>query len=1103
MRWIIVLVLCAFLQVGFASSAQKINLTKTNASIKDVFKEIKKQTGYTFVYLTDVLDHASPISIELKDATIEEAVSKCLESQGLEFTIKNKTIVLNLPAKQGIQTLNTSTIQQKDRVVGMVVDADGLPVPNATVQVKGTKLATRTDDQGRFVLSTSTSADLKLQVTCVGFAPQEVTYKTTDNNITVKLVSSSQEIEDAVVTGIYTRSREDFTGSAATFTAEQLKMVGSQNILLSLRTLDPSFAITDNNEFGSDPNTLPDMDIRGKTSIIGLSQEYENDPNQPLFILDGYETSLRTIYDLNIDRVESITILKDASATAIYGSKAANGVIVVETKQPEAGKFRINYNLNTTFSFADLSDYNLMNAAEKLEFELLSGLYGPTDQNGKLILEQPQGLRREALYYQRLAEIQRGVDSYFMNEPLRTGLTQGHNIRMDGGDQVMRYGIGFSYNNVEGVMKGSSRNTYNGNLTLNYRAKKFTFNNNLTLNYGDGLREPVPFSAYSEANPFFRKYNEFGSIKRSLDIDTTGLVDVHTYNPMYNATLNYLDKSPTFGFSNNLDVEWRAHSAIRVRGRFSLNKSENISERFTGPSHTMYDRTQASDKGAYSMSKTDAFRYNTDLTATYGKLLNNLHMVNFVTGLRMDHKSDVMHGFNVRGFMEDAYPNPAFANGYIQGSKPQYKQTEARSASYYLNTSYTYDRRYLMDASLRQDGSSLFGVKNKFTFSWAAGLSWNIHNEKFMKDLPWISYFKIRGSIGMPGNQNFDARMTMNIYEYTQENQNPFSLAARVRTWGNQDLDWQQTLDKNLGIDIELLNRKFRLNVDFVDKLTDPLLVFVDVPTSTGSTTVPKNIGAQATKGYTVTLNWQAIRMANNLGLALNANVRRLKNTYSGFGSALDRFNIENQSKSLQRFMDGGSPSDMYAVRSAGIDPATGREVFIKRDGTQTFVHDYADEVLVGTSTPKAEGVVGSTFNYKGFSVQMNFRYTFGKQVQLSSLFNKVENISSDGLRVNHDRRALYDRWQKPGDITKFKGISLTEQTQMTDRFIADENTFSAESISFSYRMLGNRLAAYGISSLTMRASTNQIFRISTVSEERGIRYPFARSFNFGLGIGF
>ena len=382
------------------------------------------------------------------------------------------------------------------------------------------------------------------------------------------------------------------------------------------------------------------------------------------------------------------------------------------------------------------------------------------------------------------------------------------------------------------------------------------------------------------------------------------------------------------------------------------------------------------------------------------------------------------------------------------------------------------------------------------------GLGWNVHNESFFKGQDWLNYLKLRFSIGNPGNQNFDAYISMNVYGYSTAYPNPLGLSAIISTWGNNNLKWQKTLDQNYGIDLAFLKSRLKITVDYFVKTTDPLLVNVQTPTSTGTSQVPMNIGKQLTEGITAVLNY-TILQKENMNLNFNMNARHITSEYRNIGTALDQYNKENSSSNLTRYYDGGSSSDLWAVRSAGIDPGSGREIFIKKDGTQTFVHDTDDEVVVGNSTPKLEGVIGASFYYKGFSASVNLRYRLGGQIFMSTLYNKVENISENDLQYNQDKRALYDRWQKPGDATKFKSISLTSSTPISSRFVVDENTLSGESISLGYETSAAWLRHVGVSSMTIRGYMNDIFRLSTVKEERGLDYPFARTVAFSLGIRF
>ena len=1100
MRLTMLFLLMTFVSLTATALGQRTTIKLDNVDLQVAFNEIKQKMGYTFVYNDQVVKNVGKVSVNVTSSDIKYILAKCLEGTSLDFYIEDNIVVIKSKAEQARETERKPVT-----VKGKVVDEKKQPLPGVTVLLKGTTLGVTTGGEGDFSIVITDTTKAELVFSFIGMVSQTIPYKSIPKGEwTIVLKDDVQEMDEVVVTGIYSRKKESFTGSSTTYTAKELKTIGNQNVLQSLKTMDPSFAIVENNQFGSDPNRLPDINVRGKTSVIGLTQEYEVDPNQPLFILDGFETTLKTISDLSMDRVQSITVLKDAAATAIYGSKAANGVVVVETKAPAPGTLRLTYNGNLNLSFADLSDYNLMNSKEKLEFERLAGYYGDLDANGEIESEYYQ-----RLYYQRLAEVKRGVDTYWMSEPLRFATSHSHNLFAEGGDDRMRYGLGFSYNKTQGVMKGSDRDVINGNVQLLYRYKSLSFKNYLNLDYSMSSREKVAFSKFSQANPYHRKKNEDGVVEQVLEIYTdsdanspTYLQELKNYNPLYDMTLGSSDETSSFGFTNNFEIDWQVFDGLRAKGRFSISKSTDRGEVFKSPNASDYAETASTERGSYRETRDENLSYDGDLNVTYAKLFNEVHMVNAVGGIRLASSKSQSSGYESIGFIDDRYSNPSFSSGYPTGGKPSYFTSEKRSASYYLNAGYAYDDRYLLDVNLRSDGSSVFGLSQQFTTTWAIGLAWNVHKENFFQNQNWLNFLKLRFSIGNPGNQNFDAYISMNVYKYATGYPNPFGVSAIVSTWGNNDLDWQKTIDQNYGIDLAFLNNRLKVTVDYFYKNTDPLLVYVQTPTSTGTSTVPMNLGKQVSQGLTATLNYMILQR-ENMSWNFNFNARHITYEYRNIGTALDKFNQENRSSNLVRYYDGGSPSDLWAVRSAGIDPASGREIFIKKDGTQTFEHDYADEVVVGNSDPKVEGVIGTSFYYKGFSASVNLRYRLGGQIFMSTLYDKVENISENALQYNQDKRALYDRWQKPGDVSKYKSISLTEATPMSSRFIADENTLSGESISFGYETQAKWLHRIGASSMTIRGYMNDIFRISTVKNERGLDYPFARTVAFSLGLTF
>lgn len=1073
------------------SQHQRLSIELKNVSLEEFIAAVKQRCDIGFIYDYNRVKNVTGITVQAENEELSKVLEQALKHTGFYAEIDHNTIILRKAA-------TPQAVENVKIIKGKVQSIDGDLLPGVTVLIKGTTLGGVTNEKGDFQLTIPDPIGKVLVFSFVGMQPQEVTIKNTDPlNITLRETAS--EMEEVVVTGIYSRKKESFTGSSTTYSAKELKTVGTFNILQSLKTLDPSFAIIENNQFGSDPNRMPEININGKSSIAGLNSEYDNDPNQPLFILDGFETTLATINDLSMDRVESITILKDATSTAIYGAKAANGVVVVETKKPEAGRLRVNYGGNFSFAWADLSDYNMMNSAEKLEFEKLSGYYGQYNEDGEFFSDESS---RD--YYNRLAEVRRGVNTYWLNEPLRLAVTHGHNLFIEGGDNSMRYSIGISYRKNQGVMKGSDRDALNGNFRLIYRYKKLSFTNYANLDFGNAISENASFSDFSRANPYYRKRDEYGLIIKILEAFPTSKANVYTYvyNPLFDMEQNSLNRTKTFTFTNNFEIEWRVLEALRLRGRFNVTKGTTKQLQFASPNLTRYVDAELTDRGSYSENNGENTSYTGDLTFTFGKVFRENHQVNLVGGMNFQSRNSNASGYSVQGFLTDRFDNPAFSNGYTAGSRPTYTETENRSASYFINGGYSFDNRYLIDGNFRMDGASVFGANNLFTKTWSVGVGWNVHNENFLKKLDWISYLKLRFSVGNPGNQNIEAKMANNMYSYVTSYPNPFGMSATVSKWGNKNLDWQKTKNYNYGIDVEILKRRLRMTLDYYMKKSDPQIISVELPPSTGSSSVPMNMGGLKSYGYTLSATVTLMRK-DDIYWTINANLRHSVSEYYNIGNLLEKLNKINVSRNLQRYYDGATTSALWAVRSLGIDPATGREVFLKKDGTQTYTHNYDDEVRVGDSTPKMEGVVGTSFYYKGFSLNVNFRYRTGGQVFMQTLFDKVENISEEGLRRNQDKRALYDRWQKPGDKSKFKAISLTDSTPISSRFVEDENTFSCESLSLGYETTAKWLNRIGAASFNVRASMNEIFRISTVKNERGLDYPFERSMNVSLGLRF
>ena len=1064
---------------------EKLALSSTQLTVREIFDAISSQLRYDVFYNGEQLDLNRKVKFAQQVLNLEQVLDAVANNR-FKYTLEDRTIILTPLTTP--QTVNSVTL------TGQVTDQSNTPLPGVTVLVKGTKLGTSTDPEGNFKLSLPQQENTILIFSFIGMESQEVPVGDPKKPIKVILKETAENLKEVVVTGIFTRKKKSFTGSASTYTASELKTAGTQNILQSLKTLDPSFAILDNTLYGSDPNRLPNMEIRGKSSMLGMRDELEADPNQPLFILDGFESSLSVINDMDINRIASITILKDAASTAIYGSKAANGVVVVETVKPQAGKLMVSYNGNANISMPDLSSYNLMNAKEKLAFEKLAGKYTPASWSATSEFEL------QKLYNQKLAEIESGIDTYWLTEPLRVGVNQKHSLYIEGGEGSFLFGIRAGYNGISGVMEKSNREVISGNIDLIYRIKKFQFSNKFSMTNTKIKNPIVDFSEYAAANPYYKKRDEEGNIGKWLENNDY----TKAANPLWNASQNSRDEGKQLALSNYFVAEYTPLEALKVRARFGISYGNDDTEKFISRNDTRFDTYEILKKGTFNTTNTRSNQYEGELSVTFAKLIGR-HRLNAVLGGNLNSNKTLTQGYSAQGFPEGDFVYPSFSNGYPEGGSPTYYENTSRSMNGYFNLGYSFDDRYLMDFSLRENGSSVFGASKRYIGTWSVGLGWNLHKERFIADhLTWIDFLKLRASIGNPGNQNFSSSKTLTTFNFQLASMNYFGMGAVLNQLGNPDLDWQITLDKNIGIDMTLIDKRLNITADYYHKVTDPLLINISMPLSSGTSSYLTNMGKQISQGLTLSASYYIIqKLDQRFSWLVRGNLRTQKTKLDKIGNKLDELNKSGQGHNTVRYYNGADPDDIWAVKSAGIDPSTGRELFYDKEGNYTYDFSYDNEVICGNTRPKIEGVIGTSLNYKGFSVSMNFRYQTGASVFNEALFNKVENISVSGLNKNQDKRALYERWQNPGDKVRFKDIANAASTPMSSRFIQKENVLSMESVYVGYEFYEGWIKKIGLSNLKIQASMRDVFRASTIKSERGTLYPFARSLELGLSFNF
>ena len=781
-------------------------------------------------------------------------------------------------------------------------------------------------------------------------------------------------MDEVVITGYFNQAKNSFTGAARTITAEELQAGGNQNILSALQNIDPSFVKLENNQLGSNPNAIPDFQIRGAGSISGMRDEYSGNPNMPVFIVDGFETTAEKVFDMDPYRVATITLLKDAAATAIYGSRASNGVVVITTTAPASGKMAVSYNGDATFYMADLSAYNLCNPEEKLELEVLAGLY---DVEKKQYFNYGSKFADQAVmqraYNWRLANIREGVNTYWLDKPLNSlTVAHKHSLRLDGGNDYIRYAMEVNYNNTPGVMKESGRERLGLGLELQYIYKNLTFRNQLNYSRVKATNSPYgSFSEYTRLNPYVKYKDEDGNYIYELEAEdrrsNTGSYKFFIYNPLYNTTLDVRDESRYNDLTNLFGIDWQIIEGLRLKGSFSFTLQNTSADVFKPAKHTDFATYTGDDfdrRGSYSASRGDVFDYDASLVLSYFWQANK-HVINANLGWNAKQSRTKEFSVMAEGFPNERLDYISFATQYQKNGSPSGNEYTSRLVGFLGNLNYSWDERYLFDLSFREDASSQFGADKRWAPFWSAGLGWNLHNEHFMEGVDWLQQFKIRGSYGLTGSQNYDPYQAITTYEYLTQDRYHFAVGAIAKAMGNRNLAWQRTWQQNYGLDLTLWKNRIDISADYYIKTSKDVLTAVTLAPSLGFSSYMDNLGEVENRGYELSLRATLIRdQSKKIFWSVNGSAIHNKNKLLKISNALKAYNETSDSeldkepntdgkksevnRPRVRYVEGASMNSIWVNHSLGIDPATGKEIFVARNGDLVTDWSSANYVIGG-----------------------------------------------------------------------------------------------------------------------------------------------------------
>lgn len=986
------------------------------------------------------------------------------------------------------------------------------PMVGVTIRLDGHSTGVITDINGCYVLTLPEKGGLVIY-SYIGFETRKIKV-TSRQKVDVQMVEATESIQEVIVTGYNSIQKESFTGNTTKIEKEDLLKVNPNNLISAIQTFDPSFRIQENLAAGSDPNSLPQFVLRGQTGIgettlgqtstSSISREVlSGNSNLPIFILDGFEVDVEKIYDLDMNSIHSINILKDAAATAMYGSRAANGVIVIERRAPEAGKFRVQYSGVLSAELPDLSSYNLMNAREKLETERLAGLY---DSNTPEIAPYTNG------YYQRLNNVLTGVDTYWLSQGLRTALNHKHSVFIDGGENDVRWGVELGFRGTEGVMKHSSRKNANAAFYVDYRIGGLQIKNKVTYTYNKSTDVPFnSFSDYSHLLPYMRLYDENGDYVRRLEkFDGASGTQV---NPLYEINFyNSFDHSGYDEVTDDLSLNWRITDGLRLRGQFSVLMRNSTGDLYKDPASASYSASTGNING----EKTESTQKRTVIDGSLSLMYNNTfkrHNLNICLSSNMRQTQSTASETRYRGFPGGDLVSSNYA-AEVYG-KPSSSDNTTRLVGALLTSNYTYNNIYLADLTGRIDGSSEFGSDKRWSMFWSTGAGINIHNYDFMKSNELFSMLKFRASYGLTGKTNFSLYSAKDMYQLQTDSWYPTGYGVFLYQMGNPNLKWERKYTLDYGVEIGLWHDKIYLKASAYDERTIDLITDYTIPSSTGFTSYKENMGKVKNTGVELELRARFYSDRNWL-FQLYGSFARNKNTIVEISQAMrdynkrveelfSGYNPESSSdskyaKTYLKYYEGASLTSIYGMKSLGISPTNGKEIYLRRNGDVTDVWSADEWTIIGDTAPKGQGSFGYTLSYKQLSMFASFLYTFGGDAYNNTLVSYVEN--ADIKNDNVDKRVLLDRWQKPGDITTMKDIrDRNVTTGASSRFVQKNNTLQWSSLTMSYNFRPEQLKKLHLSGLRLSFTMNDLFYWSTIRQERGLDYPYSRSFNLTTNI--
>ncbi len=969
----------------------------------------------------------------------------------------------------------------QDRTVSGKVTAtdDGSALPGVNVVLKGTTTGVVTDADGMYRIAIPSSGGT-LVLSFIGMVTAEVEVGSR-SVVDVQMAPDVKQLSEVVVTGYGTTLKKEFSGVSANISAEAIAKLPSLSVNQALQGQAAGVMVTSNS---GTPGGGISVRVRGQSSISGS--------NDPLYVIDGVPVvagnisqdgfggqEQNTLAGLNPQDIQSIEVLKDASTTAIYGTRGANGVVLITTKRGQAGKSTINFNAWTGFA-------------------------NPTNTVDVVSSREWVDIKNEARVNSGLSALPDNAyfgwdgvtDTDWIDEVFRTARISDYHLSMQGGDEKTRYSLSGGYRDEEGTIIGSGYQRGTMHITLDHKATDiFSFGTSLILSADLNQRiqnDNNIYGIYSASiltPPLRPVYDENGEYVDALPSFNT--------NPVRDALLPRFDNK-TKTFIGNLYTDFKIIDGLNFRTDFNYNYSA-ITEDHYMPASTAIGRPIGDGNFNYQQVGT----YIIEPTLRYSRNFNGVHSINAVVGGTWQDRTNISSIVRGNGFAKEALT-------YLTSAATIYDGDSYR-ADYSINSvfgrvNYAFNEKYLASVSVRRDGSSRFGPNQKFATFYAVSAGWNFSDEEFMKGFNWLSLGKLRASYGTTGNDAIGNFRYVGAWDgggnYLD---NPAFVPTQI---ANPDLKWENTTTMDVGIELSLFESRVNLNVGYFKKNTDDLLFFAPLPNTTGFAGVWDNIGEIENKGIEVEIGGTVLNVSD-FNWKLNGNISFIRNEVK---ELVDQNFVRSGFASI--YQVGKPLNTFYGMKFLGVDPATGESIF--QDTNNDGVVNINDETVIGDYQPDFIGGFTNTFTYKGITLDVFFQFVQGVDVYNNTLQFTTNPAANWGMTTEMRRR-----WKQPGDITDIPKPLTSAGLNGSDnsRYLSDGSYMRLKNITLSYdipasivskaKLRSARIYASGMNLLTFtkyNGADPEVSVFANTNTAQGtdfLTFPQSKMYQFGINIGF